>query len=102
MKLVHLYSKETGAYLEDILVFPRYEESEEVYDIPENSTEIPLYQPNWKPVFGNEKWVETITQEELDEWNKPKPQEPSEFEELQERVEFLAKQVADLELEKLE
>lgn len=113
MKIVHVYDIETGAYIEDRLFYPIYEgvvngDGEviglnEIYkDIPENSTELPLPQPNWKPVFQDGKWVETITQEELDELNKPKPQEPTELEKLRDQVEFLAKQVADLELGKTE
>nr|MBS9407659.1 hypothetical protein [Streptococcus oralis] len=51
----------------------------DVYDIPDNATELPLPQPNWKPVFKDGKWIETITQEELDEMNKPQIPQPSEL-----------------------
>lgn len=36
------------------------------YVLPENCTDLPLPQPNWKPLFQNGNWVETITQDELD------------------------------------
>lgn len=37
--------------------------------IPENCTTVPLPQPNWKPVFNREenKWIETITNLELED-----------------------------------
>ncbi|PEA53441.1 hypothetical protein CON64_18540 [Bacillus pseudomycoides] len=120
MKIVHLFDKETKAYVEDTLLFPRqeeikelidkvyYEESatgvvekhykelvvvgyKEVYDIPENSTELPLPQPNWKPIFKDGKWIETITEEELEELNKPSETKPS-------KLESMALQVSDLEI----
>lgn len=108
MKNVHLYVKETGAYIEDQLIFPRQEEIKEndeligykeVYDIPENSTELPLPQPNWKPVFKDGVWVETITQEELDELNKPSVPRVTEIQKLKDKVEFLSNQVADMILD---
>ncbi|MDC2863794.1 hypothetical protein [Bacillus sp. BP-3] len=91
MKNVHLYDKETGDYIEDQIVFPYQEEIiedgemigyKEIYDIPENSTELPLPQPNWKPVFKDGSWIETITQEELDKMNESQLQQPSEIERL--------------------
>lgn len=77
-----------------------YEELEivgykEVYDLPENSTEVPLPQPNWKPVFKDGSWIETITQEELDELNKPVVSSPTD-------TESLAQQVSDLEIQLME
>lgn len=139
MKLLHVYNKETGAYISDDVIFPRqkeirgmvtktrietvvtgtekvgdyeypiygdkeveYEEEdvidyEDVYDIPDNATEIPLPQPNWKPVWNGEEWIETITQEELDEMNKPQiPQEPSELEKLKKKLELTEKALDDL------
>lgn len=93
MKIVHVYDVETKAYKEDKIFYPRYEdvvneegevtEVKAVYEgIPENSTELSLPQPNWKPVWDGEKWVETITEEELEEMNKPQPHKPSEIEKL--------------------
>ncbi|MFB6728998.1 hypothetical protein ACMZ5A_25760 [Bacillus mobilis] len=59
----------------------------DVYDIPDNATEIPLPQTNWKPVFKDGKWIETITQEELDEMNKPQIPQPSELDKLKGELE---------------
>ncbi|MFY0163498.1 hypothetical protein P3K79_08300 [Bacillus anthracis] len=129
MKQIHVYNKDTGAYIGDDVIFPRkeeirgmvtktrietvvigteeadgyeypvyknieveYEEEdvigyEDVYDIPDNATEIPLPQPNWKPVWNGEKWIETITQEELDELNKPQIPQPSELDKLKAELE---------------
>ncbi|WP_088312217.1 hypothetical protein [Bacillus cereus] len=129
MKQIHVYNKETGAYIGDDVIFPRQEEIrgmvtktrietvvigtekvdgyeypvyknieveyeeedvigyEDVYDIPDNATELPLPQPNWKPVWNGEKWIETITQEELDELNKPQIPQPSELDKLKAELE---------------
>ncbi|HFK1403398.1 TPA: hypothetical protein ACGXK1_005498 [Bacillus cereus] len=93
MRTFYVYDKQTGRYLENVIIFPSYDTKTDddgnviewipVYkNIPENSTEIPLPQPNWKPVWDGEKWVETITEEELEEMNKPQPHKPSEIEKL--------------------
>ncbi|PFD98929.1 hypothetical protein CN288_20365 [Bacillus sp. AFS023182] len=87
------YQTEEFKYQEE--VFDRYIE---VYEYPECYTEVPLPIPNWKPVWDGEKWIETITEEELEEMNKPEPQEPTELEKLQDQVEFLTDQVAELKL----
>lgn len=75
-----------------------YDGYAEVYEYPEYCTEVPVPTSYYKPVWDGEKWIETITEEELEEMNKPKPQEPTELEKLQDQVEFLADQVADLKL----
>lgn len=137
MKQIHVYNKETGAYVGDDVIFPRqeeirgmvtktrietvvigtekvgdyeypiygneevqYEEEDvigykDVYDIPDNATEIPLPQPNWKPVWNGEKWIETITQEELDEMNKPQIPQPSELDKLKAELEVTKAAMAE-------
>ncbi|HDR4512209.1 hypothetical protein ACTFQ7_18850 [Bacillus cereus group sp. MYBK226-2] len=137
MKQIHVYNKETGAYVGDDVIFPRQEEIrgmvtktrietvvigtekvdgyeypvyknievqyeeedvigyEDVYDIPDNATEIPLPQPNWKPVFKDGKWIETITQEELDELNKPQIPQPSELDKLKAELEVTKAAMAE-------
>ncbi|PEJ69168.1 hypothetical protein [Bacillus wiedmannii] len=93
MRTFYVYDKQTGRYLENVIIFPSYDTTTDndgnmiewipVYkNIPENATEIPLPQPNWKPVWDGEKWIETITEEELEEMNKPQPHKPSEIEKL--------------------
>ncbi|WP_240519171.1 hypothetical protein [Bacillus wiedmannii] len=69
---------------------------EDVYDIPDNATEIPLPQPNWKPVFKDGKWIETITQEELDELNKPQIPQPSELDKLKKQQELMQQALDEL------
>ncbi|MCW1941751.1 hypothetical protein OMD49_29535 [Bacillus anthracis] len=69
----------------------------EIYEFPDYPyTEIPLPVPNWKPVWDGEKWIETITEEELEEMNKPKPQEPSELEQLKKKLALTEKALDDL------
>ncbi|MGK3612564.1 hypothetical protein [Bacillus cereus] len=68
---------------------------EDIYDIPDNATEIPLPQPNWKPVWNGEKWIETITQEELDEMNKPQIPQPSELDKLKAELEVTKAAMAE-------
>ncbi|HFK1403401.1 TPA: hypothetical protein ACGXK1_005501 [Bacillus cereus] len=93
MRTFYVYDKQTGRYLENVIIFPSYDTKTDddgnviewipVYkNIPENSTEIPLPQPNWKPVWDGENWIETITEEELEEMNKPQPHKPSGIEKL--------------------
>ncbi|OOZ84966.1 hypothetical protein [Bacillus cereus] len=138
MKQIHVYHKETGAYIGDDVIFPRQEEIrgmvtktrietvvigtekvgdyeypiygdkeveyeeediigyEDIYDIPDNATEIPLPQPNWKPVWNGEKWIETITQEELDEMNKPQIPQPSELEKFKKQHELMKQALDEL------
>ncbi|PEL14589.1 hypothetical protein CN599_28470, partial [Bacillus wiedmannii] len=68
----------------------------DVYDIPDNATELPLPQPNWKPVFKDGKWIETITQEELDEMNKPRIPQPSELEKFKKQHELMKQALYEL------
>ncbi|MBZ4222501.1 hypothetical protein LAE98_10355 [Bacillus wiedmannii] len=138
MKQIHVYNKETGAYVGDDVIFPRQEEIrgmvtktrietvvigtekvgdyeypiygneevqyeeedvigyEDVYDIPDNATELPLPQPNWKPVWNGEKWIETITQEELDELNKPQIPQPSELDKFKKQHELMKQALDEL------
>ncbi|WP_253252044.1 hypothetical protein [Bacillus sp. MB353a] len=79
----------------------QYEEEDvigykDVYDIPDNATELPLPQPNWKPVFKDGKWIETITQEELDEMNKPQIPQPSELDKLKKQQELMQQALDEL------
>ncbi|WP_255259412.1 hypothetical protein [Bacillus wiedmannii] len=79
----------------------QYEEEDvigykDVYDIPDNATEIPLPQPNWKPVWNGEEWIETITQEELDELNKPQIPQPSELDKLKKQQELMQQALDEL------
>ncbi|MFI8707618.1 hypothetical protein ACIGHG_11145 [Bacillus sp. NPDC077411] len=98
MKVVHLYDEKTGAYIVDEIIFPQYDETtgEEFYDIPKNSTELPLFVPNLKPVFRNGEWIEVATPEEIEEFNKPPVQHVTELKKLQDKVEFLADQLSDI------
>jgi hypothetical protein len=69
MKQVYKYDDE-GRYVEPVLIG-------EEEEIPVHCTDVELPQPNFKPVFQNGAWVETITQEELDEL-ADKPKQPLE------------------------
>lgn len=55
---------ENGTYIEPIILEPNEEDE---YVLPENCTDKPLPQPNWKPIFDKVKneWVEAINQTEL-------------------------------------
>lgn len=81
MKQVYRYDKD-GRYLEPILL-----ESEE--PTPNNCTDIPIPQPNWKPVFDGVKWVETATDEEK---NPPVIPQPS----VEDKLVQMEQDVADL------
>ncbi|PET77602.1 hypothetical protein CN514_00985 [Bacillus sp. AFS001701] len=60
--------------------------------IPLDCTDLELPQPNYKPVFKDGAWVETITEEELEEiQNKPEPK--SELEVVKEENAVLKQQV---------
>ena len=86
MKTAYRYDKD-GMWMpgEEIYVFPNYLDE---YELPEGGytfEEIP--QPNWKPKFDGVKWVETITEDELDDMNPPKeqPVDPAEIDLLKEK-----------------
>ncbi|PGC22761.1 hypothetical protein COM23_20910 [Bacillus wiedmannii] len=68
----------------------------EVYEYPEYCTEVPVPVSYYKPVWDGEKWIETITEEELNEMEKPKPQEPSELEQLKKKLALTEKALDDL------
>lgn len=72
MKIIHAYDS-NGRWIpsDDKPIKPG---DNGLYIIPKGFTEKPLPQPNWKPVFDGEKWVETITQVELESIkNQPVP-----------------------------
>jgi hypothetical protein len=74
MKQVYKYDN-NGNYIEPLLI-------EDGHNLPNNCTDKEPPQPNWKPVFNGTKWIETITQEELNALQKqPIPLSP--FEQLQ-------------------
>jgi hypothetical protein len=56
MKQVYKYDV-NGTYLEPVMI-------EDNEPVPSYCTDIPLPQPNWKPVFQNGTWVETMTEDE--------------------------------------
>ena len=90
-KIVHAYN-ENFSYKEDVEIFAN-EEGE--FEIPDNCTEVPLPIPNWKPIFDTEKnrWIETITQEELDAIQQLHPPQTD--------IELLGQQITDLEIESM-
>ncbi|PEJ57388.1 hypothetical protein CN692_13320 [Bacillus sp. AFS002410] len=77
MKQVYRFD-ENGKYIEPVLLGDDEE-------IEEDCTEKPLPQPNYRPIFNGSEWVETITQEELDEMLN-RPQDKTEIEILKERL----------------
>lgn len=74
MKLLSRFNV-NGEYVESVMI-------EDDEQIPADCTEIELPQPNWKPVFQNGGWVETITQDELNAI-KNTPPALSEIEQMQ-------------------
>ncbi|PFD95524.1 hypothetical protein COE15_21385 [Bacillus cereus] len=109
IKVLHTFLDENKEYQEkevdqDILQYQtvelHYQEVipngyTEIYNYPECYTEVPV-PAYYKPVWDGEKWIETITEEELEEMNKPKPQEPSEIEKLKKKLELTEKALDDL------
>lgn len=88
MKQVYMFDSE-GKFIEPVIIYP---DEEGNYIIPDDCTNQELPQPNWKPVFKDGKWVETITDEELAELSKPP--EPTEIELLKKENENLKQQLA--------
>ncbi|MEH7511597.1 hypothetical protein V7146_02450 [Gottfriedia acidiceleris] len=84
MKQVYKFD-EDGNYIEPVLIG-------DDEPIPSDCTELELPQPNYKPVFKDGSWVETITKEELEEIQN-KPQAKSDFEALKEENAALKQQV---------
>lgn len=82
MQIAHKYDNEyRWVPGEEIYVFPN---AEGVYELPDMYTFKELPQPNWKPKFNGEEWVETITDEELEAILNP-PIPKTEIELLQEK-----------------
>ncbi|KYG33884.1 hypothetical protein [Alkalihalobacillus trypoxylicola] len=81
-----------GEIIEQILI----DESDLDRPLPPNVTLVPLPEPNWKPIFDKDKneWVETITEEELNELNSPLN--------VPGPLELLAQQNTDLEIQSME
>jgi hypothetical protein len=84
MKQVYKYDEE-GFFVEPVLI-----ENNEV--LPVNCTESELPQPNYKPKFNGVEWVETLTQEQIDEI-KNQPQPPSELDGLKQQNAELKQQM---------
>ncbi|SFC52073.1 hypothetical protein [Bacillus sp. UNCCL81] len=84
MKQLYKYDG-NGKYIEPVIIG-----SDE--PIPTDCTEVELPQPNYKPVFKNGAWVETIPEEELEEIkNKPLPK--TDIEQLKEENASLKQQL---------
>lgn len=62
MRIVAYRFNSKGEYVEPVYIYPNEEDE---YVLPENCTLEELPQPNWKPVFIDGRWVETVTEEEL-------------------------------------
>ena len=71
--ILRIIDKETHLFIRDDFTFD--EETELGLDVEPAQG---LYAPKW----DGDKWVEGATQEEIDELTKPKPQEPTEKERL--------------------
>jgi hypothetical protein len=85
MKQAYKYDAE-GKYIEPVML-------EEDESLPANCTDIPLPQPNWKPVFINGKWMETATEEEK---NPPIIAEATPLEKLQQEQELMRQALDEL------
>lgn len=82
MKQVYKYDLE-GNYIEPVLI-------DDGQEIPFNCTNQPLPQPNWKPLFKNGEWFETVTEEE----KKPPVTPPQES--VEDKLVQMEQDVADL------
>lgn len=93
MKIAYKHDSD-GYYLEPIEIYPIDDE----YSLPPNATFVPLPQPNWKPKFNGEEWIETITEEELNHVKKPvnPDEDKSEIELLKEKNAILEAAVLEL------
>ncbi len=90
MKQVYKYNDQ-GKFVEPVIIIPN---GDGEYELPDNCTDVPLPQPNWKPVFDTVKkeWIETITQEELEELQRPSERPLTD-------TEVLGQQMTERELE---
>ena len=97
MKTAYKYD-ENGMWMrgEEIYVFPNYLDE---YELPEgNYTFVEIPQPNWKPKFDGSKWIEIITDEELEDINNPPEEQPGE----QSEIDYLKEKNIELETALLE
>ena len=69
MKIIHKFDEE-GNWIpgETLDIYPNVMGD---YEIPEGYTDVALPEPNYKPMFVNGEWVETATNEEIEESKSP-------------------------------
>lgn len=91
MKLAHRYNMETGEFIENVMLYP---DDQGEYLIPRDCTDIPLPQPNWKPIFQNGDWVETVVDE--DKPVAPDPDSKSEIDTVREEIEEVKLSLEDM------
>ncbi|CAG9620884.1 hypothetical protein [Sutcliffiella rhizosphaerae] len=65
---------ERGLLIEPILIESTIVEEEEVFNIPEDCIEVEPPNGLYMPLFDGDIWIESMSQEEIDELkNKPRP-----------------------------
>jgi hypothetical protein len=85
--IVYRYDN-NGYYIEPVYI-------SEGEPIPSDCTDIPLPKINYKPQFVNGKWIETLSQDEINALlNTPKPK--TELDILKENQELMQKALDDL------
>ena len=75
---------------EELYIFP---DSFGEYVLPDGYTFAEIPQPNWKPKFDGVKWIETITDEELEDVITPPEEQPGN----QSEIDYLKEKNTELE-----
>ena len=65
MKQVFRFDKETGRFIEPVLLEHVGENGN--YELPEDCTEMALPVPNYRPVWNGDQWIETMSAVEISE-----------------------------------
>ncbi len=80
----HLYRVDENGYplKEDVIIVYFDEDNNLLTEVDEDVIKVVIPQGLLRPRWTGEEWVEDMTQEEIDELNRPRDKEPS-FEEVQ-------------------
>lgn len=90
-ELVNAYHYDDNGYFDYFSIVPEGSdlETNETLVVPYDANGAGMYKPKWDAAQG--KWVETLTQEEIDALNKPAPAKPTAE---QQTINMLGQQVA--------
>lgn len=92
----HLYRIDNNGFPTDFITVYFDEEGKLLTSIEDDIIKCIIPQGIYRPKWTGEKWIEDMTQEEIDELKKSQIKEPTEIDLLKQEKEILAQSVYDL------